>query len=199
ETTDESVTVAELSSFQLELIADTFRPNIGVFLNLTPDHLDRHASMDAYGAAKARLFKNQTEQDAAVLNADDTATAAYAPAGPQLFWFSRKQRVAQGAFMHGDEIIFRSAGQEEVVLHRADVPLLGEHNLENVLAAVVTARMAAVEATAIARGVQSFGGVEHRLEFVTKISGVSYYNDSKATNVDATIKALEAFPGRVLV
>ncbi|GAC1700971.1 MAG: UDP-N-acetylmuramoyl-L-alanine--D-glutamate ligase [Candidatus Acidiferrum sp.] len=199
ETTNESVTVAELSSFQLELISATFRPSIGVFLNLTMDHLDRHFSMEKYGAAKAQLFKNQTEQDAAILNADDAATAEYAPTGPQVFWFSRKQRVAQGAFMHGDEIVFRSGGKEEVVLQRADVPLLGEHNLENVLAAVVAARLAGVEAGTIARGVRSFAGVEHRLEFVAKIDGVSYYNDSKATNVDATIKALEAFPGRVLV
>ncbi|HYL69296.1 MAG TPA: UDP-N-acetylmuramoyl-L-alanine--D-glutamate ligase, partial [Candidatus Limnocylindria bacterium] len=114
---DGSVTVVELSSFQLELI-ETFRPNIGVFLNLTPDHLDRHHTMEAYGAAKARIFENQTKEDAAVLNADDPATTPYAPTRPRVYWFSRKQRVAQGAYVRGEEIIFRHDGVEEVVLKR---------------------------------------------------------------------------------
>ncbi|MFI5058086.1 MAG: UDP-N-acetylmuramoyl-L-alanine--D-glutamate ligase [Candidatus Acidiferrales bacterium] len=195
---DDTVTVLELSSFQLELI-ETFRPNIGIFLNLTPDHLDRHRTMEAYGAAKARIFENQTEEDAAVLNADDPATTPYAPTRPRLHWFSRKQRVAQGACVRGEEIVFRRDGVEEVVLKRIDIPLAGAHNLENVLAAVAAARIAGAETGAIAKGVRSFAGVEHRLEFVAEIGGVRYYNDSKATNVDATLKALDAFPGRILV
>jgi UDP-N-acetylmuramoylalanine--D-glutamate ligase len=197
-TRDDTVTVVELSSFQLELI-ETFRPNIGVFLNLTPDHLDRHHTMEAYGAAKARLFENQTEGDAAILNADDPATRPYAPSRPRVYWFSRKQRVAQGAYLRGEEIMFRRDGEEEMVLRREDIPLAGAHNLENVLAAVAAARLAGADAAAIAKGVRSFAGVEHRLEFVAEISGVCYYNDSKATNVDATLKALDAFPGRILV
>jgi UDP-N-acetylmuramoylalanine--D-glutamate ligase len=195
---DHTVTVVELSSFQLELI-ETLRPNIGIFLNLTPDHLDRHLTMKAYGAAKARIFENQTEEDAAVLNADDPATNPYAPTRPRQYWFSRKRRVAQGACVRGEEIVFRGDGVEEVVLKRGDIPLAGAHNLENVLAAVAAARIAGAEKGAIAEGVRSFAGVEHRLEFVAEIGGVRYYNDSKATNVDATLKALDAFPGRVLV
>jgi UDP-N-acetylmuramoylalanine--D-glutamate ligase len=196
--TDCTCTVVELSSFQLELI-DTFRPNIGVFLNLTPDHLDRHHTMEAYGAAKARLFENQTADDAAVLNADDPATTPYAPSLPRLYWFSRKKRVAQGAYVRGQEIVFRQDGAEEVLLKLEDIPLPGSHNVENVLAAAAATRLAGAPAKAIAKGVQSFAGVEHRLEFVSEIAGVRYYNDSKATNVDATLKALDAFPGRILV
>ena len=195
---DDTWTVAELSSFQLELI-DTFRPNIGVFLNLTPDHLDRHHTMEVYGAAKARLFEKQTGEDAAVLNADDAATTPYAPSLPRVYWFSRKQRVAQGAYVRAEEIVFRQDGEEEVLLKIEDIPLAGSHNVENVLAAAVAARLAGAPAAAIAKGVRSFAGVEHRLEFVSEIAGVRYYNDSKATNVDATLKALDAFPGRILI
>jgi len=195
---DDTWTVAELSSFQLELI-DTFRPNIGVFLNLTPDHLDRHHTIEAYGAAKARLFEKQTGEDAAVLNADDAATTPYAPSLPRVYWFSRKQRVAQGAYVRAEEIVFRQDGAEEVLLKLEDIPLPGSHNVENVLAAAIAARLAGAPAAAIAKGVRSFAGVEHRLEFVSEIAGVRYYNDSKATNVDATLKALDAFPGRILI
>ena len=198
QTNDRTIAVAELSSFQLELI-ETFRPNISVFLNLTPDHLDRHHTFEAYGAAKTRIFENQTEADSAVLNADDPATTKHAPAKPQVFWFSRKQRVAQGAFVREAEIIFRREGKDESVLKIQDIPLAGAHNVENVLAAVAATRLADVEAAAIAKGVRSFSGVEHRLEFVAEIGGVRYYNDSKATNMDATLKALDAFPGRILV
>jgi UDP-N-acetylmuramoylalanine--D-glutamate ligase len=195
---DDTYTVVELSSFQLELI-DTFRPNIGVFLNLTPDHLDRHHTMQAYGAAKARLFESQTAEDAAVLNADDPATMPYAPSLPRVYWFSRKQRVAQGAYLRGEEILFRQDGAEEILLKLEDIPLAGTHNVENVLAAAAAARLAGAPAAAIATGVRTFAGVEHRLEFVAEIGGVRYFNDSKATNVDATLKALDAFPGRILV
>jgi UDP-N-acetylmuramoylalanine--D-glutamate ligase len=198
QTSDESITVVELSSFQLELIA-TFRPNISVFLNLTADHLDRHHTLEEYGRAKARIFENQTEADSAVLNADDAATTPLAPPKPHVYWFSRKQRVTQGAFLRESEIIFRHDGEEEVVLKLQDIPLAGAHNVENVLAAVAATRLAGTVPAAIAKGVRSFAGVEHRLEFVAEIGGVRYYNDSKATNVDATLKALDAFPGRILI
>ncbi|PYT77428.1 MAG: UDP-N-acetylmuramoyl-L-alanine--D-glutamate ligase [Acidobacteria bacterium] len=197
-TGEKTITVAELSSFQLELI-EKFRPNISVFLNLTPDHLDRHQTLKSYGAAKARIFENQTEADSAVLNADDPGTTPYAPTKPQVYWFSRKQRVAQGAFVKENDLLFRREGIEEKVLNLADIPLPGAHNVENVLAAVAATRLAGVEAAAIAKGVRSFAGVEHRLEFVAEVGGVRFYNDSKATNVDATRKALDAFPGRILI
>jgi len=196
--THDTITVVELSSFQLELIQN-FRTDISVFLNLTPDHLDRHHTMELYRKAKARVFENQTEEDFAVLNADYPATSPLAPTRPEVYWFSRKQRAAHGAFLRGEDIVFRGEGKEEVVLERKEVPLAGAHNLENVLAAVAVARMAGASARAVADGVRSFAGVEHRLEFVAEINGVRYYNDSKATNVDATLKALDSFPGRILV
>jgi UDP-N-acetylmuramoylalanine--D-glutamate ligase len=194
----DTVSVVELSSFQLEL-TDKFRPDISVFLNLTPDHLDRHKTMEAYAEAKARIFRKQTELDAAVLNSDDTPTVALVPKKPQVFWFSRKKNVEQGAQVRGEGVVIVRGGKEEFVMRVSEVPLPGAHNLENVLAATTAARLAKVDAESIGKAVKSFAGVEHRLEFVAEISCVRYYNDSKATNVDATLKALEAFPGRILI
>ncbi len=196
--TDSSVTVAEISSFQLEAI-DTFRPEIGVLLNLTPDHLDRHASFDEYAAAKMRMFEKQLDRDAAVLNADDPEVTRRMPARPRVFWFSRQKRVAQGAFLRDDQIVFRQDGSEVVVARRSEIPLRGEHNVENVLAACAAASLAEAGPAAIAQGVKTFRGVEHRLEFVAEIGSVAFYNDSKATNVDAALKAIEAFPGPLVV
>ena len=195
---DTSFTVVEASSFQLESIS-AFRPDISVLLNLTPDHLDRHGSIEAYAAAKARIFENQTEEDAAVINAEDAVAPQYAPAGARVFWFSRVKRVANGCYLRGDEIVFRCEGTETVLLERKDIGLRGSHNIENVLAAAAAARLAGAQPAAIAEGVRTFAGVEHRIEYVATISGVEYFNDSKATNVDATLKALDAFPGKVVV
>jgi UDP-N-acetylmuramoylalanine--D-glutamate ligase len=195
---DASFTVVEASSFQLESIS-AFRPDIAVLLNVTPDHLDRHGSIEAYGAAKARMFENQTAEDAAVINADDAIAHQYAPTGPRVFWFSREKRVASGCYLRGDEVVFRSDGTESILLERKMIGLRGSHNLENVLAAAAAAKLAGVEPGAIAEGVRTFAGVEHRIEYVATISGVEYFNDSKATNVDATLKALDAFPGNVVV
>ena len=199
ESTDDTITVAEVSSFQLEAIADRFRPSVAALLNVTPDHLDRHPSMAAYAAAKARIFENQQAEDAAVLNADDPETVRLAPERPRRVWFSRLAPVEQGACIEDGRIIFRSAGHTAGLLHRSDVPLRGEHNLENVLAAAAIAVLVGIAPDAIRQAVRDFPGVEHRLEFVAEISGVSFYNDSKATNVDAALKAIEAFDSNLLV
>lgn len=195
--TDPAVTVAEVSSFQLETI-ESFRPEIGVLLNLTPDHLDRHGTFEEYARAKMRMFENQLERDIAVLNADEPEVTKRMPAKPHIFWFSRQKRVANGAFLRENEIIFRNEGSETVLARRDQIPLRGEHNVENVLAACAAAYLAGATPAAIACGVKSFRGVEHRLEFVAEIAGVQFYNDSKATNVDAAVKAVQAFPGPLL-
>jgi UDP-N-acetylmuramoylalanine--D-glutamate ligase len=198
ESNEATITVAEVSSFQLELI-DSMRPDVAVLLNLTPDHIDRHGSMEAYSRAKARIFENQTDRDAAVLNADDGRVTQYAPAKPRNYWFSRTKRVASGAFVQDGQIVFRRDGEDVNLLSLGDIGLRGEHNVENVLAAAATTFLLGVEPAAIAAGVRSFSGVEHRLEFVAEIGGISFFNDSKATNVDAAAKAIEAFPGGLLV
>jgi UDP-N-acetylmuramoylalanine--D-glutamate ligase len=195
---DTTTTVAEISSFQLETI-EQFRPEIGVLLNLTPDHLDRHASFEGYAAAKMRMFENQLERDIAVLNADDPEVTRRMPSKPHVYWFSRQKRVAAGAFVRDDQIVFRQEGSEAILARRDQMQLRGEHNVENVLAACAAAYLAGATPEAIAAGVKTFPGVEHRLEYVAEIAGVTYYNDSKATNVDATLKAIEAFPGQLIV
>ena len=198
ESNEASIAVVEVSSFQLEAIV-AFRPDVSVYLNLTPDHIDRHGSMEGYAAAKARVFENQKREDAAVMNADDEASARYAPSRPRVYWFSRKKEVARGAFVRGDDIVFCDGDAEARLASRAEIPLRGQHNLENVLAAATAACLAGAAPAAIAEGVRTFPGVEHRLQFVAEIAGVQFFNDSKATNVDATEKALEAFPGNLLV
>jgi UDP-N-acetylmuramoylalanine--D-glutamate ligase len=195
---DSTVTVAEVSSFQLETI-EAFRPDVGVLLNLTPDHIDRHGSFEEYARAKQRMFENMLDRDAAVLNADDAQAAQRGPQHGQVYWFSRQKRVAAGSFLRDDQIVFRRDGEENVLMRRSDIPLRGEHNLENVLAAATASILAGAPMDAIAGAVRSFPGVEHRLEFVTEIRGVAFYNDSKATNVDATLKAIDAFAGALYV
>jgi UDP-N-acetylmuramoylalanine--D-glutamate ligase len=195
--TPETVTVLEVSSFQLETIR-SFRPKIGIALNVTPDHLDRHRTFAAYVNAKARLFENQQPDDFAVLNADDRTCVEFAGrTRGQVFWFSRKREVAQGAFVRKGGVLFRRAGAQQEVMLASEIPLKGSHNLENVLAAVCAGALMGCEADKIASAVRNFKAVEHRLEFVATVRGVEYYNDSKATNVDATIKALESFPGNI--
>ena len=197
-TVDSSVTVAEISSFQLEA-TEAFRPEIGVLLNLTPDHLDRHASFEEYAEAKMRMFANQLDRDCAVLNADDPEVTRRMPSRQQVFWFSREKRVAAGAFLRDGQIIFRHEGSEVAVARRDQISLRGEHNVENVLAACAAAYLAGATPEAISSGVKTFRGVEHRLEFVAEVGGVKFYNDSKATNVDAALKAIEAFSEPLIV
>jgi UDP-N-acetylmuramoylalanine--D-glutamate ligase len=191
--------VLEVSSFQLETV-ETFQPRIAMVLNITPDHLDRHGSFEAYWAAKARITEFQTGEDFLVLNAEDVkAQGVAAKSKAQIYWFSGKRRVKQGAFVHGESVFFCASegAQPEAVMPVAEIPLAGAHNVENVLAAVCAARLAGVSSEVIRGAVAGFKAVEHRLEFVSEVGGVRYFNDSKATNVDATMKAVEAFPGGV--
>jgi UDP-N-acetylmuramoylalanine--D-glutamate ligase len=203
ESRDDGWSVLEVSSFQLET-TDKFRPRIAVILNITPDHLDRHGSFESYTAAKERIFARQTPDDALVLNADDegskgAAGRAQGTGGPRVYWFSRTKVVRQGAFVHEGSIMFRESEQAkgEAVMKVSEIPLKGAHNVENVLAAVCAARLAGVGAAAIRQAAMGFKAVEHRLEFVATINGVDYYNDSKATNVDASMKAIASFAGGI--
>ena len=202
----DSMVVLEISSFQLETIQQ-FRPWIAAVLNITPDHLDRHHTFQAYVDAKERIFenqrpagvgKNQQSGDYGVLNADDAAAAGLkGKVKSGLCWFSRRHPVDCGAYVAGDQIVFQQNGLEQKVLGRSDIQLKGAHNLENVLAAVTIAMLAGCQPEQIRKAVAEFRAVEHRLELVATVNGVAFYNDSKATNVDATVKALESFPGKI--
>ncbi len=197
EATDDTYNVLEVSSFQLETI-QTFHAEIAVVLNVTPDHLDRHGSFERYLAAKKRIFENQTSSDYAVLNADDEQAARMAGGiAAQVRWFSRKKEVERGAFVRDGRILHRDDSGEHEVMPASEIPLKGSHNLENVLAAVCIGMIIPCEPHRIRAAVKEFKAVEHRLEYVTSINGVQFYNDSKATNVDATIKALESFPDKI--
>ena len=193
----ETIIVLEISSFQLETI-QTFRPKVAVILNITPDHLDRHRTFEIYTDAKARIFENQQASDFAVLNADDpTCVAMGKRTRSQVFWFSRQKEVEQGAWVRDGNIVFRDAKGQLEILQVSEIPLKGAHNLENVLAAACAGILMGCAPHKIRQAVQNFKAVEHRLEFTATINGVDYYNDSKATNVDATIKALESFPANI--
>jgi UDP-N-acetylmuramoylalanine--D-glutamate ligase len=193
----ETVIVLEVSSFQLETI-QTFRPKVAVVLNVTPDHLDRHRTFEAYADAKARIFENQRAGDFAVLNADDPTCVAMAKrTQAQVFWFSRQKEVEQGTWVRDGNIVFRDGTGQREIMQVSEIPLKGAHNLENVLAAACAGRLMGCAPEKIRQAVRDFKAVEHRLEFVATIRGVDYYNDSKATNVDATIKALESFPASI--
>jgi len=190
-------TVLEVSSFQLETIV-TFRPRIAVILNITPDHLDRHKTFANYVNAKARVFENQGADDFSILNADDPGAAGLSGRiRARLFWFSRKKEIERGAFVRGTHIYFRDGRTEHEIMPLAEVPLKGAHNLENVLAGVSIGCLVGCQPEQIRHAVRIFKAVEHRLEFVARVGGVDYYNDSKATNVDATVKALESFPANI--
>ena len=197
--TKETWSVLEVSSFQLETV-ESFKPKIALVLNITPDHLDRHGSFEVYAAAKARITEFQTADDFLVLNAEDVNTQLVAAkTKAQIYWFSAKRQIKQGAFVHGESILFtaREGGKPEPVMPVAEIPLAGAHNVENVLAAICAGRLAGVAAETIRAAVRAFKAVEHRLEFVRELGGVKYYNDSKATNVDATVKAVESFGGGI--
>jgi UDP-N-acetylmuramoylalanine--D-glutamate ligase len=185
-------TVAELSSFQLETIK-TFRPDVGLCLNVTPNHLDRYDSFQDYAAAKHRLFMNQTAADTAILNADDEITSSWAEGlRARIDLFSVKKELEEGFFLRGGDLMCRRDGRETLLTSRSDIFLKGLHNVENVLAAFAAGIACGVTIESMQRTVREFKGVEHRIEYVAEIDGVRFYNDSKATSVDATSKALEA-------
>jgi UDP-N-acetylmuramoylalanine--D-glutamate ligase len=196
---DNTWSVLEISSFQLESTVE-FHPKIAVILNITPDHLDRHGSFENYARAKERIFEAMDEHDCAVLNADNVPTAeAAARTSAKTYWFSLEHPVDQGGWLEEGSLVFRGSknGEIEQIMPLKSIPLKGSHNVENVLAAVVASRLAGVSGEVIRRGVESFQAVEHRLEFVATVNGVDFYNDSKATNVDATAKAIAAFSSGV--
>ena len=200
DSTPDAVHVVEVSSFQLEL-TETFRPWIAVCLNLSPDHLDRHASFEEYAGAKARVFANQTPDDAMVINADDPHVLAIARAGrARALRFAVDTRVAEGVQVTADGIAHRSAGGERCLVPMSAVRVPGRHLLGDMAAAAAVGMLAGVDASAMTRAVQSFTGLEHTLELVTEIDGVRFVNDSKATNVVAARAAVECFgPGLVVI
>ncbi len=190
-------TVIELSSFQLEAVA-SLHLFAAVLLNITPDHLDRYDSMDDYAAAKANIFRHQTSEDLAVLNADDSRVAAMETNAHKVF-FSCKRELEEGIFLRGDDVISRANDTERILISRNEIGIRGAHNLENVMATLAVGLACGASPDSMRETIRNFSGVEHRLEFVAEINGVKFYNDSKATNVDSTIKALEAFDKGVVV
>lgn len=188
----ESIIVAEISTFQLEWIR-AFRPAVAMVLNVTSDHINRHGSVAEYQRLKARIFENQTTDDVAVVNADNPFTASLAPKlSGRVLQFSRRTEVDEGAFVRGGDLLYRHSGVEQVICARADIPLRGEHNVENVLAASCAAMTMGADPAAIRRAVVQSAPVEHRLEPVATIDGVEYINNSMCTNLDSTVRSIEA-------
>jgi UDP-N-acetylmuramoylalanine--D-glutamate ligase len=198
--TPETVHVVEVSSFQLETV-DTFHPWIAVLLNISPDHLDRHASVDEYASAKARVFQNQTDQDWAVINADDPHALALARSGrARRLHFSVDTPVDEGVFVQARTVTYRHAGRDEPLIPLSAIALKGRHLLADVAAAAAVAKLAGVPAAAMTRAVESFEGLEHVLEQAGAVGSVRFVNDSKATNIAAARLAIESFgPGLVVI
>lgn len=198
-TMDESVTVAEMSSFQLETVND-FRPDVSAVLNITPDHLNRHHTMEAYAEAKMRIAMNQTKQDTCVLNYEDSYlrnAAATVPA--TILWFSSQHELENGIYLKGEDIVYNNGTKEVVIINIHELFIFGRHNYENVMAAAGIAIALDVPMDKIKEALVAFRGVEHRIEYVTEKKGVKYYNDSKGTNPDAAIQAIKAMRTKTLL
>lgn len=192
DTTEDTVTVAEMSSFQLETIHD-FKPEVSAILNITPDHLDRHHTMEAYISAKADVTKNQTKEQVCVLNYEDAVLREFSVTCPaSVVFFSSKRKLTDGFYYEDKKIYFAKDGAEELLIHVDELNILGEHNYENVMAASAMAVALGVPMESIREVLRRFQAVEHRIEYVTEKRGVRFYNDSKGTNPDAAIKAIQA-------
>ena len=188
---EDSVAVAEVSSFQLETIHE-FRPRVSAILNITPDHLNRHHTMEAYIKAKEDIAKNQTEEDTCVLNYEDEVTRKFGEnVNAKVLYFSSQRKLEKGIYLEDGNIVYCD-GEPEVICHVNELKLLGTHNHENVMAAAAMAAAYGVPMDVIRKTVKEFAGVAHRIEFVCEKNGVAYYNDSKGTNPDAAIKGIQA-------
>ena len=191
DTREDSVIVAEMSSFQLES-TDAFRPRVSAILNLTPDHLNRHHTMEAYIQAKMNIAKNQTQNDVCVLNYEDEVLRKFGEKiEAQVLYFSSRRKLEKGIYLEDGNIIYKNP-EECLVCNVKELKLLGMHNFENVMAAVAMAAAYGVPMEKIRESVRTFAGVEHRIEFVAEKNGVAYYNDSKGTNPDAAIRGIQA-------
>ena len=190
---------AEISSYQMEITKD-FHPHIAAVLNVTPDHIVRHGSMEVYQQMKEKMFGQQTEEDFLVLNFDDEQTRGMkARAKAKVCYFSRREELAEGAFVRNNQLVIRWNGQEHSLCRVEELGIKGGHNVENALAAVASAFLAGCEPEKMIRVLKEFRGVEHRIEYVRELDGVAYYNDSKATNTDSAIKALETFADGIVL
>lgn len=192
DSTDDTVTVAEISSFQLETI-HTFKPDVSAVLNITPDHLNRHYTMECYTDVKMSIAKNQSESEPIILNYEDEILRGYASKlHNKIIWFSSKQILEKGIYLQGKEIIYATEDKKQVITTTEDTTLVGIHNVENIMAAIGIAISMGVPANVIKEAIRKFKAVEHRIEYVDTIDDVIYYNDSKGTNTDASIKAIQA-------
>lgn len=195
----QDVVVAEVSSFQLET-TETFRPHLALMINLTPDHLDRHGDMAGYLAAKAKIFANQKESDYLVLNYDDEALRGLEKQSRgTVIFFSQRHKLEQGVYLDGTQVVLKLNGTETVICDASEIAIKGKHNLENAMGAIALAYLSGVTPADIREVLRSFPGVEHRLEPVRTLRDVLYVNDSKGTNPDSTIKALEAYDRPVVI
>lgn len=200
ESTENDWLVTEASSFQLETTR-YFRPVVSAILNLTPDHLNRHHTMEAYGAAKAKVFANQTESGYLVINYDDDWCMRLAEgARAKLIPFSIKEKPVPGAYLDGDRLILADEkGNEHEICRKDELKIIGDHNVQNVLAAAAISFYAGIDMETISASVKAFRGVEHRIEYCGQVDGVKYYNDSKGTNTDATITAIKAIGKNIIL
>ena len=196
---EKDILIIELSSFQLQY-THLFRPKAALILNITPDHLDWHNTMENYINAKLKIFKNQTQDDYLVLNYDDPILKKLEGSTlAKTMWFSIKEELSEGIFIRNNSIVYKSEDLEETIILLKDIKLLGSHNLENICGVIGLAKAFKINTKIIADTIRNFKGVPHRLEFVGEYKGVKYYNDSKGTNIDSTIKAIEAVDGPLVL